>query len=668
MKRFCTRHGIADRRVRGLRRSRDAADAYVRAAKRPLVVKADGLAAGKGVVVASDAAEALDAIDRFMRKRELGDAGAAVVIEEVLAGRGGELPRRVRRRALRAARGRRRITSGSFDGDRGPNTGGMGAYAPAPIVTREVRERVLRDDRRADARGDGEGGRAVSRRALRGAHDRTRGAARPRVQRALRRSGDQRRSCRSSPAGRALRCSSTVRREGTCAPRSPRSPRRRASRSAGSSRSASSWRPRGIRGSRARGTRSTGLEAPLADGAYVFHAGTARGDGRRRRDRGGASARRRGARGDARGGRGDRVPSRRRDSLGGRAPQARHRASRALARSASTTAQDSWPTSPRSPRSATTSPGSPGSSLARVVAPPYDVIDAAAARRARRARSAQRRAADPSRGRRATRSTRTPRSSSRRGARKGSLVRDDEPAFYRYDQTLHSARGGGGAARRGAGSSRSCSSCRSRRAIVLPHERTLSGPKEDRLKLFRATRTNLSPGFMLYRDPARALDAALARADALAELATPDGVEHALAKVRDRDAIRAIVEGVARSSLLIADGHHRYETALRYSQETRPRRTRARPSAPSTSGSWCSSRTGTIPSSSCSRRTGTCTASPCASTTRAMIARAGAAVHRPPARRTARPRLRSRSRRCGRAGRGQLRRVRTAGRGRRPHA
>ena len=103
--------------------------------------------------------------------------------------------------------------------------------------------------------------------------------------------------------------------------------------------------------------------------------------------------------------------------------------------------------------------------------------------------------------------------------------------------------------------------------IVLPHERTLSGPKEDRLKLFRATRTNLSPGFMLYRDPARALDAPLAKAETVAEFATGDGVEHALAKVRDAAAVQAIVEGVARSSLLIADGHHRYETALRYAGE-----------------------------------------------------------------------------------------------------
>jgi uncharacterized protein (DUF1015 family) len=103
--------------------------------------------------------------------------------------------------------------------------------------------------------------------------------------------------------------------------------------------------------------------------------------------------------------------------------------------------------------------------------------------------------------------------------------------------------------------------------VVLPHERTLSGPKEDRLKLFRATRANLSPGFMLYSDPRGALDGPLDRAEPIAEFATADGVGHKLAKVRDPAAVRAIVEGVSKSSLLIADGHHRYETALRYSRE-----------------------------------------------------------------------------------------------------
>jgi uncharacterized protein (DUF1015 family) len=150
----------------------------------------------------------------------------------------------------------------------------------------------------------------------------------------------------------------------------------------------------------------------------------------------------------------------------------------------------------------------------------------------------------------------------------GVLVRDEEPAFYRYDQRFLPPGAGPGArrlARRGFLALVKLVAFSER--VVLPHEKTLSGPKEDRLKLFRATHTNLSPGFMLYRDPLGSLSAPLDKAEVVAGFITPDGVEHEVAKVRDRDAVRAIVEGVSRSTLLIADGHHRYETALRYSQE-----------------------------------------------------------------------------------------------------
>jgi uncharacterized protein (DUF1015 family) len=149
----------------------------------------------------------------------------------------------------------------------------------------------------------------------------------------------------------------------------------------------------------------------------------------------------------------------------------------------------------------------------------------------------------------------------------GVLVRDAEPGFYRYDQAFVPP--GGSSApltRRGFLALVRLSPFSER--VVLPHERTLSGPKEDRLKLFRATRTNLSPGFMLYRDPEGQLNAPLASATTLAEFTTPDGIAHTLAKVRAPEAIRAIVAGVARSQLLIADGHHRYETAVRYGEET----------------------------------------------------------------------------------------------------
>ncbi|HLK37127.1 MAG TPA: DUF1015 domain-containing protein [Polyangiaceae bacterium] len=151
--------------------------------------------------------------------------------------------------------------------------------------------------------------------------------------------------------------------------------------------------------------------------------------------------------------------------------------------------------------------------------------------------------------------------------REGVLIRDSQAAFYRYDQTF--APPGGDPSRpltrRGfLGLVRLVDFSEK---VVLPHERTLSGPKEDRLKLFRATRANLSPGFMLYRDPRGELGAALGSAETMAEFATPDGVRHTLSKVAARDAVRSIIEGVSRSSLLIADGHHRYETALRYGRE-----------------------------------------------------------------------------------------------------
>jgi len=158
----------------------------------------------------------------------------------------------------------------------------------------------------------------------------------------------------------------------------------------------------------------------------------------------------------------------------------------------------------------------------------------------------------------------------------GALVRDPDPAFYRYEQTFlppGSPPGSGRLTRRGFLALVRIVPFSER--VVLPHERTLSGPKEDRLKLFRATSTNLSPGFMLYSDPRGELSSPLDAADEIARFSTSDGVEHALAKVRGPDAIRAIVKGLSASTLLIADGHHRYETALRYSQEV----TAARPDA-----------------------------------------------------------------------------------------
>ncbi len=151
--------------------------------------------------------------------------------------------------------------------------------------------------------------------------------------------------------------------------------------------------------------------------------------------------------------------------------------------------------------------------------------------------------------------------------RDGVFVRDEEPGFYRYDQTFAPPGNPGGKKIRRRGFLGLVRLVPFSERIVLPHERTLSGPKEDRLKLFRSTGANLSPGFMLYRDARGELDGSLEAGEILAEFSTPDGVHHSLAKVRAPEAVKAIVAGVARSTLLIADGHHRYETALRYCGE-----------------------------------------------------------------------------------------------------
>jgi uncharacterized protein (DUF1015 family) len=155
----------------------------------------------------------------------------------------------------------------------------------------------------------------------------------------------------------------------------------------------------------------------------------------------------------------------------------------------------------------------------------------------------------------------------RRWREDGVLVRDPEPAFYRYDQTFMppGAEGKKPVTRRGFLALVRLVPFAER--VVLPHERTLSGPKEDRLKLFRATGTNLSPGFMLYRDSRGELDGPLGESEPLVEYDTPDGIHHVLAKVRKANALRAIIDKIAHSTLLIADGHHRYETALHYSKE-----------------------------------------------------------------------------------------------------
>ena len=121
-----------------------AAHAYVSERGAPIVVKADGLAAGKGVVVAMHADEAHAAIDAMLVGNSMGSAGARVVIEDFLVGEEASfivMVDGVHVLALASSQDHKRLR----DGDQGPNTGGMGAYSPAPVVTPGVHARIMRE-------------------------------------------------------------------------------------------------------------------------------------------------------------------------------------------------------------------------------------------------------------------------------------------------------------------------------------------------------------------------------------------------------------------------------------------------------------------------------------------------------------------------------------------
>jgi len=143
MKALCRRHGIP---TAGWSRfgagEVEAARAYARAHGAPIVVKADGLAAGKGVTVAATVDEALAAIDDCLVDGRFGDAGCEVVIEDCLVGEEVSFFALVDGTTvlpLTSAQDHKR----AFDGDTGPNTGGMGAYSPAPALTPALTERVM---------------------------------------------------------------------------------------------------------------------------------------------------------------------------------------------------------------------------------------------------------------------------------------------------------------------------------------------------------------------------------------------------------------------------------------------------------------------------------------------------------------------------------------------
>ena len=142
-KQFLTRHNIPTARYQSFTQAQAAHD-YVEKEGAPIGIKADGLAAGKGVVVAMTLQEAHAAIDMMLDNASLGQAGARVVIEEFMQGEEASfivMADGTHALALPTSQDHKRL----LDNDQGPNTGGMGAYSPAPVVTPEIHSRVIRE-------------------------------------------------------------------------------------------------------------------------------------------------------------------------------------------------------------------------------------------------------------------------------------------------------------------------------------------------------------------------------------------------------------------------------------------------------------------------------------------------------------------------------------------
>lgn len=142
-KELCRRHNIPTAAY-GRFHTAESAKAYIRQQGAPIVVKADGLAAGKGVTVAMTVDEALEAVDRILVDREFGDAGAELVVEEFLGGEEASFFALVdgdTAIALGSAQDHKRVG----EGDTGPNTGGMGAYSPAPVITPELEKQIMEE-------------------------------------------------------------------------------------------------------------------------------------------------------------------------------------------------------------------------------------------------------------------------------------------------------------------------------------------------------------------------------------------------------------------------------------------------------------------------------------------------------------------------------------------
>ncbi|MBW3625134.1 MAG: DUF1015 domain-containing protein [Armatimonadetes bacterium] len=150
------------------------------------------------------------------------------------------------------------------------------------------------------------------------------------------------------------------------------------------------------------------------------------------------------------------------------------------------------------------------------------------------------------------------------------LVQDDEPAFYVYEQQFFLE--GESYTRTGLAAAVKLEPFGN--GAVYPHEKTFPGPKQDRLKLMESVNANLDSVFGMYDNGEADLREHLQRAksgDPLLAGRSPDGQQHRVWAIRNPEAIRAIQETFAAASIVIADGHHRYETALNYRNEQRQR-------------------------------------------------------------------------------------------------
>lgn len=201
-----------------------------------------------------------------------------------------------------------------------------------------------------------------------------------------------------------------------------------------------------------------------------------------------------------------------------------------------------------------------GSEVGRFVAPPYDVIDRALERRLKndRLNITHLTLGDEGDG------YRTAAKRLERWLNDGVLVRDADECVYIYEQTFQ---GRDGKVRVRSGIVALVKLEEFSKGVVMPHENTIPKHKADRMALMKALRGNVEQVFMLYDDADETVEELIrhvSKSDEILRFIDPDGVHHRIVRVSDRDVVTRIAEVLESRRLLIADGHHRYETALEY--------------------------------------------------------------------------------------------------------